>query len=284
MAEDKLQLQRFELKYLINEGTARAIQDFVRAYLEIDEFGESMPGFSYPVHSLYLDSDDLKLYQSTINGTKNRFKLRLRYYDEGPESPVFFEVKRRMNNCILKQRGGVRREAVPWLLAGHLPEPGNMISDGAAKLVALQRFSALMSEMHATPKVHIAYEREAWISRSDNSVRVTMDRSVRCEPECGPRLSTRLGDPIAVFGVGVVLELKFTNNFPNWFRELTRAFNLVQTGASKYVDGIWLMGEYRLKNPLARFEWLDAAHPINGQQRRVIPSENMISFMEREER
>jgi len=56
----------------------------------------------------------------TINGIKNRYKLRLRYYDTNAKSPVFFEIKRRMNNCILKQRGGVRQEFVAYLLSGHL--------------------------------------------------------------------------------------------------------------------------------------------------------------------
>jgi len=92
-----------ELKYLIPEATALLVRDFVRSYLAMDEFSVGRPNYSYPVHSLYLDSDDLKLYWRTINGDKNRFKLRLRYYSAQPGTPVFFEIKRRMNNCILKQ-------------------------------------------------------------------------------------------------------------------------------------------------------------------------------------
>jgi hypothetical protein len=118
MAEDKLQLQRLELKYVISESVAVGIRDFVSSILEIDEFGATRPNLSYPVHSLYLDSNDLRLYWETINGTKNRFKLRLRFYDNRPEAPVYFEIKRRMNNCIMKQRGGVRRDSVGWLEIG----------------------------------------------------------------------------------------------------------------------------------------------------------------------
>ena len=94
MAEDKMQQQRFELKYIIKEDVARAVRDFVSGYLEIDEYGATLPNFSYPVHSLYLDSDDLHLYRTTINGDKNRFKLRLRFYDNRSEAPIFFEIKR----------------------------------------------------------------------------------------------------------------------------------------------------------------------------------------------
>src|SRR5213595_1433501 len=105
MAEDKMQQQRFELKYIIKEDVAGAVRDFVSSYLEIDEFGATLPNFSYPVHSLYLDSHKLTLYHNTVNGDKNRYKLRLRYYEDRPDAPVFFEIKRRMNNIILKQRG-----------------------------------------------------------------------------------------------------------------------------------------------------------------------------------
>src|SRR5262245_40784350 len=118
---DKLQLQRFELKYLVDEATALAVRDFVSPHLELDEFSVGRPNFSYPVHSVYFDSDDLRLYQSTINSEKNRYKLRLRFYSDAPEAPVFFEIKRRVDGAILKQRGGVRREAVPRVLAGFMP-------------------------------------------------------------------------------------------------------------------------------------------------------------------
>jgi hypothetical protein len=60
---------------------------------------------------LYLDSDDLETYWATINGDKNRYKLRLRFLQRQSGHAVFFEIKRRVNNCIMKQRGGVRKSA-----------------------------------------------------------------------------------------------------------------------------------------------------------------------------
>jgi hypothetical protein len=226
MSSDKLQAQRFELKYIISEEVALAVRDFVASYLEIDEF-----------------SPDMKLYQATINGDKNRFKLRLRFYENRPDAPVFFEIKRRMNNTISKQRGGVRRAAVDSLLAGQFPAPDHLISKEPKQLVALQNFCRLMTNLEATPKAHVAYLREAWISTRDNSVRVTMDRDVRCDPEPTARMSTELIRPATVFGDKVVLELKFTNRFPDWFKELVRVFGLMQCGAAKYVDGVTILGE-----------------------------------------
>ena len=242
MAEDKMQQQRFEQKYLVDEVTALRIRDFVRCHLELDEFGEGRPNFAYPVHSLYLDSDDLRLVQETINGNKNRYKLRLRFYNSNPDTPVFFEIKRRMNNCILKQRGAVRHDAVGWLLAGHFPDATHLVSKDPRNLVALQRFCHLMGGLHARPKVHIAYEREAYVHPENNSVRVTLDRQMRADAEPTARLSTEMNNPVLPFGNSVILELKFTNRFPDWFGDLVRMFGCMQCGAAKYVEGAELIG------------------------------------------
>jgi hypothetical protein len=121
--------------------------------------------------------------------------------------------------------------------------PHHLVSKEPKQLIALQNFCRLLANLEATPKAHIAYLREAWISRYDNSVRVTLDRDVRCDPEPSARLSTDMVQPVTVFGNKVVLELKFTNRFPDWFKELVRVFGLMQCGAAKYVDGVALVGE-----------------------------------------
>jgi SPX domain protein involved in polyphosphate accumulation len=116
MSGDNMQMQRWELKYLIPEELALSLRDFVSNYLELDEYGVGRPNLSYTIHNLYLDSDDLRIYWGTINGNKNRYKLRLRFYEDNPATPIFFEIKRRMNDAIMKQRGGVKRHAVGSVL------------------------------------------------------------------------------------------------------------------------------------------------------------------------
>jgi hypothetical protein len=75
-----------------------------------------------------------------------------------------------------------------------------------------------------------------------------MDRDVFCDPEPTARFETELVDPVSVFGKKVILELKFTSRFPDWFKELVRVFGLMQCGAAKYADGIALLGEDRVRN------------------------------------
>ena len=241
MSQDHTLMEsRYELKYLIPNAQALRVREFVQQHLEVDEYGACQPNLSYPVHSVYLDSDDWKIYWRTINGDKNRFKLRVRYYNESPRTPVFFEIKRRMKDVILKSRCAVKRGGEQAVLAGHVPDPEFLVSTHPADLFALERFLELMLELDAKPKAHVAYLREAYVSPYNNEVRLTMDRAVKCVPRFDGRLITTMEDPFVCTTDTVILELKFTERFPNWYRDLVRSFNCFQTGAAKYVEGTTL--------------------------------------------
>ena len=245
MKEDRMQQTRFELKYLLKESVAERVRDFAQGHLDLDPYGAGRPDYSYPVHSLYLDSDRLELYWRTVNGDKNRFKLRLRYYNEQADAPVFFEIKRRVDNAILKQRAAVKRSAAPLLLRGHFPGPEELCGSDPASLAAAQRFVRLMTEMEASPRSHISYRREAYLSQDDH-LRVTMDRDILSEPRLKPEIRVTMDKPVRSFDGLVILELKFTERFPNWFRELVRMANVMQSGAAKYVSGVAGLGHRRL--------------------------------------
>jgi hypothetical protein len=268
MEQDKLQPQRFELKYLVTEDVALAMRDFVRSYLVPDEFASQSSTLSYPNHSLYLDSDDLVLYWDVVNGNKNRHKLRLRYYDDNPDAPVFFEIKRRSDNAILKERGPVRREAIAPLLAGQLPESRHLYSNHPKQLAAVQHFCRLMHDSGARPKTHVYYQREAWMSAQDNSVRVTFDRSVSITPHTEPFVTTRQENPVLPWGKLVILELKFTTRFPNWFFEMVRLFNVMQCGVAKYAEGVATLGEDCLNPQLLQPERADRVEEFLREHRR----------------
>ncbi len=256
MSQDhRLQQQRFELKYLLSPSIQPAMRDFVSCYLELDDYALNRPDSRYPVHSLYFDTDGLMTHHATVNGVKNRFKLRLRYYDDKPNTPVFFEVKARVDSCILKQRCGVRRDAVPLLAAGQLPEPDHLLSREPRHLAALQRFHHLMLQFNARPKAHNAYMREAWVSPHGNSVRVTFDRAVRIEPWFNAQPVIEMHQPAMVYPEYVILELKFTTRYPDWFKEMVRHFNLMQFSSAKYSEGVITLGEHRFHDGEKRLDW-----------------------------
>ena len=182
MSQQGLQSSRFEYKYWVDEGRARAISDFLRAYLEPDDylirFGGT--GIGYPVCSLYLDTTGLMLYEQTMHGEKNRFKLRIRFYDDNPENPAFLEIKRRETDVIKKKRAAITREGAKAVLLGEPPSSeflyGNKVT--AKSMEAMFEFCSLRDRIRAGGCTYVYYHREAYVSPNSNQARVTFDRQL----------------------------------------------------------------------------------------------------------
>lgn len=239
MAEQSMQSSRFEYKYYVDEGRARAIRTFVETYLEPDEYLLKFGGIGYPVCSLYLDNSGLLLYDQTIQGQKNRFKLRIRFYDDNPENPAFLEIKRRETDVIKKKRAAVTREGAKMVLAGYPASPSYLFgkkSPSTKTLDALDEFCLLRDRIGATGCTYVYYHRQAYVSPDSNSVRVTFDRQLEGGIYVpGTDLSIPR-DSARPKLEGVVLELKFTDRFPHWMEQLCEDFNLKRTSVPKYVQ------------------------------------------------
>ena len=226
---------RFELKYIISESCARGVRDFALSYLEPDPHADPAKNCEYAVHSLYLDSPGLVLYHQTLLGHKNRFKLRIRFYDDSPESPAYLEIKRRQNEVIMKQRAPVRRGSVARILSGHWPAPADVMDVSQKGLAAVAQFCQLRTAIEADGKVFVSYMREAYVSPNSNSLRLTFDRRLQGVKYEGGGSLTRSGLVVYPDIPGVILEIKFTDRFPVWMREMVRHFNLERCPCAKYV-------------------------------------------------
>lgn len=234
--QDSVQHNRYELKYLINESAALGVRDFVKGRLAHDSHMNPADSQGYMVHSIYLDNSEYSLCRATMDGEKNRFKLRARFYSNADDQPVFLEVKRRVNDCILKERATVHREAALELMRGRHPKHSDLRSSRTRDAFnALGRFCQLRDQINAKPTAYTSYQREAFVSPEDDSFRLTMDRHVlggewRNQFEADRENWTDAGIN------KVILELKFTHRFPLWLRDLTHRFQLQRTSVPKYVE------------------------------------------------
>jgi hypothetical protein len=248
---------RYEVKFVVDSERAKAIAQFVRTYLRPTPFNRwrRVPG--QPIVSLYLDSPDLFLYRQVCQGHKNRFKLRIRFYDDDPKHPAFLEVKRRINDVIAKQRAMIARSAVEELLNGgwphpsHWPHPGGLIG-GPEKMGVYSTFWSLANRLRAQGLVYVSYLREAYDCPTDEQLRVTFDRQIHGTPYDGsgklrlPRTGVPpiVGQPLyKLTADAVVLEMKFDERAPSWMYDLIRAFSLRRCSVSKYcmcVDSLGL--------------------------------------------
>lgn len=232
----KMQASRYELKYIIDEQKARRVREFVLNYLDPDAHTDPNEGFGYPVHSLYLDSPDLLLCRATIKGEKNRFKLRVRFYEDTDDSPVFFEIKRRVNDVILKRRAAIWRASSTELIAGRWPQRSDLIKDDTKNFQAIHNFCSLQKKINAGPAAYTSYLREAYEPPDSNLYRVTFDRRLLAGKYTGRLTVAGLEKWARPQVGGVVLELKFTDRFPSWMRDCVQFFNLDRIHMPKYVE------------------------------------------------
>ncbi|MEJ5259828.1 MAG: polyphosphate polymerase domain-containing protein [Anaerohalosphaeraceae bacterium] len=230
---------RYELKYRITEGKAQAIRDFVQHYLSVDKYALMYPDRQYPISSLYWDSPDLQLCRETLSGKSNRFKLRIRTYNDLPQTPLFLEVKRRVNKVIVKSRARVERSELQAALEGTLDLHGRSEKDRQA----LKQFLFYKQALQAQPVVLVRYMREAYEGEGDHRVRVTFDRQLHFRKPHG--LEVTLNGPgwQTVPVPFVVLEIKFTDHYPAWLETMIRLFELNLSSMSKYVSSVSCFSE-----------------------------------------
>jgi hypothetical protein len=232
-----VEIYRYERKFVVSEPAADAIRNFVCAYLPRDEHMPSDDQFGYPVYSLYLDTPDLGLYRQSCDGIKNRFKLRIRFYDGAPDSPAFLEIKKRTTETIHKLRAAVSKRAAESLLRGGWIGPAELVSRSEASMRALNEFLECRDRLSAEPTAFISYRREAYVSPTAEAVRVTFDRQIAGHPfwpESGLCIPT---DPAVVSVGGAVLELKYNGRAPRWMHDLIMSFGLQRRSFPKYVYG-----------------------------------------------
>ncbi|MBN2020091.1 MAG: polyphosphate polymerase domain-containing protein [Sedimentisphaerales bacterium] len=227
-------VNRYELKYFISESQAAAIKELIKPHIKLDKYCEIQPGGAYPLASVYLDSHDLRLCRESIEGHKNRFKLRIRRYSDDPSSPSFFEIKRRMDRVIIKNRVRVENHNVEEMLSRPFLLYKNVNGDGEM----LRQFHLYMSSIGARPVVQIRYIREAYESVLDNRIRITFDRKLAFKIDNYGKLSLN-GNGWNHYLTGcVILEIKFTEFFPPWLTHIVKCLELHQQSISKYARSV----------------------------------------------
>jgi len=234
-ALDRTFRSRHECKYLISETLAKEVRRYASSFVQPDFFAARSKDFTYPIYSLYLDNRNFDLYRTTIEGHKNRFKLRIRGYDGNPDSPVFLEVKERSDRIVRKKRCLVSRDVARALLSGRsLPQDASDIHS-----TDFAFFRSLMARLDAKASVFVHYQREAYEVAGPEPVRITFDRQLQFAPPAStnvfafPEHSWR-----PVFCPQVVLELKYTDACPLWVGRLVEHFQLSRVSVAKYIMSV----------------------------------------------
>jgi len=207
----------FELKFLLDEARARAVEAWARRRLTPDPHGDPALGGAYRTTSLYCDTPELDVYRRTEAYRHHKFRVR-RY---GSSSKVFLERKSKEADRVEKERTAVPLYELP-LLARPLSLatwPGHW-------------FHHALQVYRLSPACRVAYHRKAFACTAAR-LRLTLDRHVHggLTDECG--LAPAEGGLPLAEGL-VVLELKFRGAMPGPFADLVRDLGLCPCAVSKY--------------------------------------------------
>ena len=150
-------------------------------------------------------------------------------FPEDGSSPVFLELKKKINGIVTKRRAGLTyQQAVYFLNGGRIPEGASYMTRQV-----LREISYYLSRHDVAPTMMITYDRMAFFDRKNQDFRLTFDQNLRCyegEDTFDKRAKGRLLLPQDAR----LMEVKVEQAYPKWFTDLLGREKLYPTSFSKY--------------------------------------------------
>ncbi len=227
---------RLEYKFLVRNELLDSLRKKILPFVELDKFVKENNGNEYTVRSIYFDTSNFDYYHEKINGIKIRKKLRIRSYDtKADDNLVFLEIKNKYDNFIGKNRSPVLFHNLKNLLNTNEIETYALTNNGYANSINDgEKFLHHIYRSGLKPTILIVYEREAFLSKFDNGLRITFDKSIRFYDNPNIDSLYRDDDLEIASPNHFVLELKFSNGYPKWLQDIVQEFGLIRRSISKY--------------------------------------------------
>lgn len=228
---------RYEHKFRLEMKDIPEIRKYIEPFTKLDPHLKELGGKKYTVRSIYFDTPELDYYFEKIEGLKIRKKLRVRTYNDSSEF-AFLEIKRKFVNCIAKERSRLPFITIERLISTSEDTAFEFEQDDHnAKLVS-GKFLYNLLKKGLVPTILVVYEREAYLGRTDERERLTIDTSVRAvaKPDPGDILNDE--NLTMITEDWCILELKFDDIMPKWMKDVTTRFKLKKESISKYCLGV----------------------------------------------
>jgi len=227
---------RLEYKYLVPVSKLDIIRSEMRPYVELDKYSAKRDQQEYTVRSIYYDSPMTECYHQKIDGIKVRKKFRIRGYNEpGNMNIVFLEIKRKYVNFIDKNRAPVLCNNLDSLFTSRDIEKHiiSLSGNGKEKDDA-RRFLYYYFLNRLSPMVLVIYDREAFYSKFDNSLRLTFDKNLRST--IYPSLDMLYQEDQVQYAMPryFIFEVKFYGKLPHWIRSIVKRHQIPRMALSKY--------------------------------------------------
>ena len=189
---------------------------------------------TYLIHSLYFDDyKDISVYQND-SGLSERYKWRIRYYDDDLNY-IVLERKEKIEGRCHKSSCRLSLEEYEKIVSGNITD---ILYDTSKQLI--KELGKDIMIYHYTPKVIIDYERTAYIEEITN-VRVTFDTKISASYELEHFLDRNYTRYYIQNSGENLLEVKFDEILPSYIRNIVESYGYLQSSFSKYMYGRKLM-------------------------------------------
>ena len=211
--------KRYEKKYLLTQEQYEAMLDGMAAHMVPDAYG------NYSISNVYYDTPDYRLIRASLEKPVYKEKLRMRSYGvPGSRDTVFVELKKKFDGVVYKRRITMEMQDAALYLYGARKGDGSQIS---------REIDYFLRLYHPTPRVFIAYDREAYAAADGGELRITFDTGLRARSN---DVDLRLGDhgaPLLPDGL-TLMEVKIPGTAPVWLAHLFSENSIFPTSFSKY--------------------------------------------------
>lgn len=220
----KMNDYRHEYKYLIDSVQDRILAMKMAGVAARD--GHVGKDGCYGIRSLYFDDYHNRCFYENENGTDQRAKYRIRYYD-GNTDFLRLEKKIKISGMTCKESCMITKEQCRIFMEGKIPDIEEIMDVRVKRLFTEMRFGCLI------PKVIVSYEREAFVYPVGN-VRITFDRAISSSNQVDAFLSGLIiSRPVLPQGMSV-LEVKWDDKMPVFVKDALGMDGMQWTSFSKY--------------------------------------------------
>lgn len=241
---------RMEYKFLVSNRLLPEIRQRLQPYVVPDKFTLLNESKQYTVRSIYFDTARLMYYHEKIEGLRIRKKIRIRGYDQPTaDSIIFLEIKRKYENYSYKNRASLYFRDLDSFF-NYLDVTQYILQTVAHPEAreAAQRFVHHVIKNDLRPTVLVTYDREAFTSKFDNTLRITFDKNLRYL--AFPTLSQLYQDSDlqAAMRNFFIIEIKFHTGYPQWLQGMLLDYQLSRQALSKYTICLDAQKQFRAVN------------------------------------
>ena len=218
---------RYEKKYVVSSGQILLLSDRIRELCCLDKHvgGEGY----YNIRSLYFDDYWNSAYRENEEGLEPRIKYRIRMYDRNKDF-LLLERKEKRDGRICKESALIDEEFCRKLLEEHENELEYPSGNRIVNKFLFDYYTRLLR-----PKIIVDYIRFPYVY-DEGDVRVTFDCQISYSGSCSLFLSKDLAlTPVMPVGQEL-MEIKYTDYFPDYLYQSLNLGSLREETFSKFFN------------------------------------------------